>query len=76
MASKKPVEQLNYEEAFDELGSVVEALEANQSPLEEAVALYERGQALAQRCTALLEQAELKVQSLSSLPADDGGAQE
>lgn len=63
--SQKPSDDLTYEQAFAELESVVEALESEQRPLDEAIALYERGQALAKHCAALLEKAELKVRQLS-----------
>ncbi len=63
--SKKSQEDLTYEEAFAELESVVAALESEQRPLNEAIALYERGQTLAKHCAALLEKAELKVRQLS-----------
>ena len=63
--SKKSSEDLTYEEAFAELEAVVEALESEQRPLNESIALYERGQALAKYCAALLEKAELKVRQLS-----------
>jgi exodeoxyribonuclease VII small subunit len=43
----------------------VEALESEQRPLNEAIALYERGQSLAKYCAGLLEKAELKVRQLS-----------
>ncbi|HBA92853.1 MAG TPA: exodeoxyribonuclease VII small subunit, partial [Anaerolineaceae bacterium] len=38
-----PVESLSYEQAFQELEDVVSALEAGQSNLEDALALFERG---------------------------------
>lgn len=63
--SKKSTEDLTYEEAFAELESVVEALESEQRPLNESIALYERGQALSKYCANLLEKAELKVRQLS-----------
>jgi exodeoxyribonuclease VII small subunit len=63
--SKKSQEDLTYEEAFAELESVVAALESEQRPLNEAIALYERGQILAKHCAGLLEKAELKVRQLS-----------
>jgi exodeoxyribonuclease VII small subunit len=63
--SKKSQEDLTYEEAFAELESVVAALESEQRPLNEAIALYERGQVLAKHCAGLLEKAELKVRQLS-----------
>jgi exodeoxyribonuclease VII small subunit len=57
-------EQMRYEEAFAELEQIVQALEANEFPLEQALQLFERGQALARRCAALLDEAELKVQQI------------
>ena len=63
--SEKPVEELTYEEALAELESIVFALEDEQNPLEESMKLFERGQALAARCSALLEAAQLKVQKLA-----------
>jgi exodeoxyribonuclease VII small subunit len=56
--------QLSYEQAFAELEEIVYSLEANQKSLEEAIALFERGQSLALRCAGLLEQAELRVRML------------
>lgn len=63
--SKKDIESLSYEQAFAELEEIVYGLEANQKSLDEAIALFERGQALAKYCTGLLDQAELKVRQLS-----------
>ncbi|GMV32928.1 MAG: exodeoxyribonuclease VII small subunit [Chloroflexi bacterium] len=60
----KPVEELSYEESLSELEEIVEALEGEQNPLDEAMKLFERGQALIARCGALLESAQLKVQKL------------
>jgi exodeoxyribonuclease VII small subunit len=40
-------------------------LESEKHSLDYALALFERGQALAQRCTSLLDQAELKVQQVT-----------
>jgi exodeoxyribonuclease VII small subunit len=63
--SMAPVEDLTYEQALAELESIVAALEAGDHALESALAFYERGQALARYCARMLEQAELKIQSLS-----------
>jgi exodeoxyribonuclease VII small subunit len=65
MGKAIPIEKLSYEDAFAELETIVAALETNQRPLEEAMTLFERGQALAQHCAALLDQAEVKVRVLS-----------
>jgi len=59
------VEELSYEAALAELESIVSTLEEEQSPLEEAIKLFERGQALAARCSVLLEAADLKVKQLA-----------
>jgi len=65
-SSPKPVEKLTYEEAFAELETIVNALEGEQNPLDDAMSLFERGQALIKRCSELLEGAELKVRQLSN----------
>lgn len=64
-SSPKSVATLTYEAAFSELQEVVAALEGEPRSLEEAMSLFERGQALVKRCTELLDQAELKVKRLS-----------
>ena len=83
MSRAKAVDKLNYEQAFSELETVVERLGTGDLPLEEALALFEHGQALATRCGELLEQAELKLRQLVSdesgdyveidLEGDEGG---
>jgi exodeoxyribonuclease VII small subunit len=64
---ERNVEELTYEEALAELEEIVSALEgdASQNSLEEAIRLFERGQALAARCAMLLEAAELKVKQVA-----------
>lgn len=47
---KNDVAELSYEQARDELIRVVGELEQGSSSLEESLALWERGEALAQRC--------------------------
>jgi exodeoxyribonuclease VII small subunit len=61
---EKAVEELSYEEALAELEEIVSTLEGEQGQLEEAIKLFERGQALASRCGVLLEAAELKVKQV------------
>ncbi len=64
--TEKPAEELSYEEALAELEEIVTALEgdASRTQLEDAIKLFERGQALALRCGVLLEAAELKVKQV------------
>lgn len=61
----KLVSEMTFEEAFAELEEVVRKLEAGGLTLEESLALYERGQALAAYCNQQLDQAELKVSQLA-----------
>jgi exodeoxyribonuclease VII small subunit len=71
---EKSIEELSYEEALVELEEIVSALEGEQNQLEEAIKLFERGQALAARCGVLLEAAELKVKQVVGdelLPFED-----
>ena len=65
MPEPTPIDQLTYEQAFTELETIVTALESEQHSLEESLALFERGQALASYCAGLLDQADLKIQQLS-----------
>jgi len=62
------IEALSFEEAFRELETTVARLEAGDLSLEESLALFERGMALAARCEAQLDQAEQRVQQLAVRP--------
>ena len=48
------VGQLSFERAIEELETIVKRLEEGKVPLEESVAIYERGEALKRRCEDLL----------------------
>ncbi len=63
--TKDDMQSLSYEQAFAELEEIVYQLETNQKSLDEAIALFERGQALAKHCADLLDQAELRVRQLN-----------
>lgn len=58
------VDQLSYEQAYQELERIVSALEIGDHTLEESMELFARGQALVKHCTTLLDQAELRVKQL------------
>ncbi len=68
----KPIDELTFEEALAALEQVVGQLEGGQVPLEQSIALYERGDALKKYCDAKLGEAELKVEKI--VAGDDGGA--
>ncbi|HZY44491.1 MAG TPA: exodeoxyribonuclease VII small subunit [Anaerolineae bacterium] len=63
-AKTKAIEGLTFEQAFKELEESVTKLESGELPLEEALTLYERGQALAAYSGMLLDAAELKIEKL------------
>ncbi len=71
MSEQKPIEALTYEEAFAELEQIVAVLEDGDRPLEEATALFARGQALVKHCAGLLEKAELKIRRLNGSVLED-----
>lgn len=62
------INALSFEQAYAELEALVARLESGDLPLEESVALYERGRRLSAHCQHLLDQAELRVNRLD----DDG----
>jgi|BarGraNGADG00212_1021973.scaffolds.fasta_scaffold113921_1 exodeoxyribonuclease VII small subunit len=61
----KPVESLSYEQALAEMETIIQQMEGEPLALEQSLALFERGQALAKHCADLLAQAELKVRQLT-----------
>lgn len=69
--ARRDVEGLPFDQALAELQETVRRLEQGGLPLEEAIALYERGVTLHERCARLLGDAELRVQRL----VERGGGQ-
>jgi exodeoxyribonuclease VII small subunit len=59
-----PIASMGFDDALAELQLTVAQLEAGGQPLEESIALYERGVALHERCARLLADAELRVKRL------------
>lgn len=59
-------DDLSYEQARDELVRVVGELEAGSATLEESLALWERGEALARRCEEWLIGAKQRLDAARS----------
>lgn len=55
------IDALSYEEAREQLVAVVSKLEAGGTSLEDSLALWERGEALARRCEDWLEGARKRL---------------
>lgn len=63
------IAELSYEQARDELVSIVSQLESGQAGLEESMRLWRRGEALAAHCSTWLDSAE---KALAADEADSG----
>ncbi len=61
----------SFEQLFQELEATVQKLEAGNLPLDESLALYERGMQLARQCGGQLDGAELRIKELT--PAAQNG---
>ena len=63
--SNVDIKKMPFERAIDELETIVKRLEEGKVPLEESVAIYERGEVLKKRCEELLRQAEARVEKIT-----------
>ena len=59
-----PVETLSFEAALKELETIVGKLESGDTPLQDAIDLYERGNALRQRCGERLNAAQARIEAI------------
>ena len=57
-------ESLSFEDALRELEGIVTKLESGDTPLEQAIALYERGNVLRQRCAERLDAAQARIEAI------------
>ena len=69
-AQKSDVSELSYEQARDELMRVVGELEQGSSTLEQSLALWERGEALAARCEEWLLGAKARLEAARASAAE------
>lgn len=63
--SADSIEKLSFEDAFSQLEQIVTSLERGVATIDDSLALYEQGKALADHCAQLLNQAELRIKLLS-----------
>jgi exodeoxyribonuclease VII small subunit len=62
------VSEPTFEEAQKELDEIVGRLERGDVPIDDAIALWRRGEELYKSCVALLDAAEGKIDELSRSP--------
>ena len=63
--------QLSFEDALKKLEGVVEAMEADELPLETLLARYEEGARLVKTCQEKLAEAEVKIRQLEKTAAGE-----
>jgi exodeoxyribonuclease VII small subunit len=59
---------LNFEDALKALETIVHKLESGEAPLDESIALYERGHHLRSLCQARLDAAKARIEQISIGP--------
>jgi exodeoxyribonuclease VII small subunit len=70
--SPSDITALPFEKALAELEEIVRRLERGDVPLEDSIAIYERGEALKAHCEALLKRADARIEKITLGP--DGQA--
>jgi exodeoxyribonuclease VII small subunit len=72
MSDITSIKALPFEKALAELEEIVRRLERGDVPLEDSIAIYERGEALKKHCEQLLKKAEARIEKITIGP--DGQA--
>lgn len=67
---------MSFEAAMAALEEIVERLESGDTPLEESIALYERGASLREHCEKKLSDAELRVRRIVAGPEGEAAGTE
>lgn len=62
---------LSFESALAELEQIVGKLESGQAPLQESIAIYERGEALKSHCETQLKAAETRIEKITLSKSGD-----
>lgn len=62
--SEKSIKDLSFEEALEELETIVEKLERGDALLDESISIYQRGAELKSHCEGKLKNAQLKVEKI------------
>jgi exodeoxyribonuclease VII small subunit len=63
-STPKPVVELSFEQALDELDALVRRMEAGELSLDDSIAAYRRGAELARYCQGRLAAAEQEIRKL------------
>ena len=63
--SDNDIDGLSFETALAELEQIVRTLEQGQAPLDESIALYQRGDQLKRHCEARLKDAQARIDKIT-----------
>ena len=64
-SAKADIKAMSFEDALSELERIVAQLEGGKAPLQDSIAIYERGEALKSHCEALLKAAEARIEKIT-----------
>ncbi|MGV6874417.1 exodeoxyribonuclease VII small subunit [Pseudochelatococcus sp. B33] len=73
-AAAGTLDGLPFEQALAELEQIVSRLERGDVPLEESIAIFERGEQLKKHCDALLKKAEARIEKIAVSASGDVSA--
>ena len=76
MLRSKKEEAPSFEQALEQLESMVETMESGQLPLEQLITNYERGAELIAHCETVLDDARKRLELLTLKPPADGNTSE
>jgi len=65
LATTPDLSKVPFEKALAELEAIVQKLERGEVPLEESIAIYERGEHLKRHCESLLKSAEARIEKIT-----------
>ncbi|WP_310498783.1 exodeoxyribonuclease VII small subunit [Sandarakinorhabdus sp.] len=68
------IKALSFEQALQELETIVRSLEGGETSLEESIALYAKGQALKAHCETKLGDATARIEAIQKNDAGDAVA--
>ncbi len=72
---KDDLSTLRFEEAIDQLESIIGHIEEGEVGLEESIESYQRGMALLKHCRAVLDRAEQQIEQLTAAHSADATAE-
>lgn len=68
MTAQIAPDKMSFEQALQELETIVTSLESGSAPLEDSIASYERGIALKKQCEKKLSEAQEKIEKITISP--------